>query len=406
MKHRSKSQYVGVDGCPAGWFYVAIDENGDYTSGVEHQFRRLAESFEDARLILVDIPIGLPFSGQKSRFCDVAARKVISPRGSTIFPAPARSSLSKPTYEAACEENRRVLGKKLSVQSWAIAKKIQEVDQFMRNHSVPAPVREMHPEVAFWALNYERPLLESKKKIAGEEERLNVLSRFYPRAVECFEACKTRYPRKTVAKDDILDAMVGAVTAMKASSLASFPPNPSHDEAGLPMEIVYADLAAERPELPGMCAEEFEAKAAEVLGRYIFAFSGFEFNLALTLRSADLSSQIPFEMWEDTLTFKQKLDKFIDLLNDRFSSDAECKTEILAWHQAADAVRIKRNGIIHGRWGLDPRRQQIMTVAKGYPGADEYSVKTFTIAALERELDDISRLDRELWRIRKRWNLV
>lgn len=72
----------------------------------------------------------------------------------------------------------------------------------------------MHPEVAFWALNFKRPLIENKKKVAGENEWLGVLSQHYPLTVECFEACKNQYPRKDVAKDDILDALVGAVTAM------------------------------------------------------------------------------------------------------------------------------------------------------------------------------------------------
>ncbi len=103
-------------------------------------------------------------------------------------------------------------------------------------------VREMHPEVAFWALNARKNMQYSKKKPEGAEERLEVLARFFPSARDCYEDALNTFKRKDVARDDILDAMVGAVTAMQSPRIATFPESPARDEEGLAMEMVYALL--------------------------------------------------------------------------------------------------------------------------------------------------------------------
>ena len=99
----------------------------------------------------------------------------------------------------------------------------------------------MHPEVAFWAFNGQSSLTHGKKKAAGSEERLNVLSRLFPQAEDCYEEALNTYRRKDVARDDILDAMVGAVTAIQYPNIKTLPSYPLVDETGLAMEIVYAE---------------------------------------------------------------------------------------------------------------------------------------------------------------------
>mgnify|MGYP000184531826 CR=1 FL=1 len=84
---------AGVDGCRAGWFYVALDERGVFRHGLVGRFEEVVDALRHAGLVLVDIPIGLPGAGRPARDCDVAARRAISPRGSTIFPAPSRAAL-------------------------------------------------------------------------------------------------------------------------------------------------------------------------------------------------------------------------------------------------------------------------------------------------------------------------
>ena len=96
---------AGIDGCRAGWFFVALDERGGLRHGLAARFDEAIEALRRTRLVLVDIPIGLPGAGRPARDCDVAARRAISPRGSTIFPAPSRAALDAPDYAGACAAN-------------------------------------------------------------------------------------------------------------------------------------------------------------------------------------------------------------------------------------------------------------------------------------------------------------
>ena len=192
--------------------------------------------------VLVDIPIGLPGAGSQARDCDIEARRAVAPRGSTVFPAPSRAALAADGYEAACEANLHATGRKLSRQCWGIVPKIGEVDRWLRQGRQRPVVRETHPEVAFWALNGQRPVLESKKSASGLSARLELLSARFRGARACYAACDAEYRRKDVARDDIVDAMACAVTALFAPNLSAFPECPAPDETGLPMEIVFADI--------------------------------------------------------------------------------------------------------------------------------------------------------------------
>jgi predicted RNase H-like nuclease len=144
------SVFYGIDGCRAGWFYAGIDKNQAYSFGVLERFSDVDLFVSRATLILVDIPIGLVSAGNTERLCDTAARKMIKPRGSSVFPAPARAALEKEhSYLSGCEANFRAVGRKLSTQSWAIVRKIREVDDYICSQRIQGKVREMHPEVAF-----------------------------------------------------------------------------------------------------------------------------------------------------------------------------------------------------------------------------------------------------------------
>ena len=76
----------------------------------------------------------------------------------------------------------------------------------------------------------------------GHGERLDLLQRFFTSSRAILTAALDKYPRKYVAKDDILDALAIAVSYFRASGhFISLPWEPETDAAGLPMRIVYAD---------------------------------------------------------------------------------------------------------------------------------------------------------------------
>ena len=238
-------KYIGVDGCRKGWFFVGINDDSSFEVGVIAEFSAVLHLLTDVTLILVDIPIGLLTMGGTERLCDLAARQMIKPRGSTVFPAPARSAIYKGTYEEASAENYRCVGRKLSKQSFGICKKIREVDEFMRTVRPGSKVREMHPEVAFCGLSNMSSILTRKKKPDGYHDRIDLLRTLYPKTDAVVQAARDKEPLKRhLANDDILDALVGAVTASHSPNIETLPQNPPIDDEGLPMEMVYARRSA------------------------------------------------------------------------------------------------------------------------------------------------------------------
>ena len=240
------SEFVGVDGCPRGWFSVGFNASGEYELKAFSSFAELVEYYAAAKLILVDMPIGLP-EGPAERLCDPEARRALGqPRGTSVFRAPTRRATEHlarhPGDEGGAKDVQiEITGTSLAPFALGIMPKMAEVDQVMRARQ--PKVREVHPEVCFWALNSRSSMKFSKKNQEGIEERLCVLERVEPRARSIYKAGCDNFYRKYVARDDILDALAAAVTAYRGWSnhLQVFPKNnaPQNDERGLTMEMVF-----------------------------------------------------------------------------------------------------------------------------------------------------------------------
>ena len=240
-----KSEFVGVDGCPYGWVGVGFGSSGYWEVELFRKFNEVPDYYAEAKLVLVDIPIGLPESAE-GRECDDEARRVLGPRRSSVFPAPTRGAVEQAAksprdHGGANRIERRLAGKGMSIQAFGIAPKIHEVDEAMQNLDTNAPpVREVHPEICFWALNNRQPMEHSKKKREGEAERIRVLQGKNPRAQEILDGACYKFLRSQAARDDILDALVAAVTArLGHGRLKTIPESPAVDSKGLAMEMVY-----------------------------------------------------------------------------------------------------------------------------------------------------------------------
>ncbi|MFI2366328.1 DUF429 domain-containing protein [Promicromonospora sp. NPDC019610] len=79
------------------------------------------------RVLGIVIPIGMP-DGAGHRQADVLARLAVGPRWPSVFMTPPRAALTAPDYAAALEIARRVSGKGISRQAWALGPRILEVD--------------------------------------------------------------------------------------------------------------------------------------------------------------------------------------------------------------------------------------------------------------------------------------
>ncbi len=246
----SKKVFVGVDGCGAGWFAVFLiaenEKNCEWKIELFPKFSFLIDflkkEYEQVDfLILIDIPIGLKSRGNGERLSDLGARRILKARKSSIFPVPCREAVYAGSYEKACKVNKELAGKSISKQAWNIVPKIRDVDSFLiENEIFREKVKEVAPEICFQALTG-LPMEYSKKSLEGFLERIKALRTVCQFTDEIVEAAISKYRRKEVAKDDILDALAAAITAKMGCEYGFeyVPWQPETDSEGLKIQMVY-----------------------------------------------------------------------------------------------------------------------------------------------------------------------
>ena len=241
MERKINLKFLGIDGCKAGWVSAIISNENNLEFTVFSSIKEIWALYSDAIRILIYIPIGLIHRGSEPRLCDKLARKVLKwPRSSSIFSPPCRNALYTKNYEKANEINHKWTKKGLSKQAWYISSKIGEVDQFLsRNMLINQILLESHPELCFLALNNQKAMKFNKKTSKGFQERLLILKKHSSNMEYDLAEIMSKYPKKLVQPDDILDAWVMAITASHdLSALQSFPESPDFDSRNLPMRIV------------------------------------------------------------------------------------------------------------------------------------------------------------------------
>jgi predicted RNase H-like nuclease len=249
----SKKIFVGVDGCSAGWFAVFLSvENEKSCKWRVELFPKFSFLFDFLReeyeledfLLLIDIPIGLKAGGSGERLSDFGARRILKTRKSSIFPVPCREAVYAESYEKACKINLELAGKSISKQAWNIVPKVREVDSYLiENEIIRENVKEVAPEICFQEFSG-FSMEFSKKSLNGFFERIKTVRTVYQLTDEIVENALSKYRRKEVAKDDILDALAAAITAKMGyeNGFEYVPSNPETDSKGLKIQMVYSRL--------------------------------------------------------------------------------------------------------------------------------------------------------------------
>jgi predicted RNase H-like nuclease len=247
---------AGVDGCRAGWISVCLDaDGGPPVARIAASIAAVFDAPEAPAVVGVDMPIGLPerIAGS-GRAAEQAVRGLLGPRRSSVFAIPSRAAVEAVTPQpvglaALMEGHRRASAVALatsdpprgvSFQAFNLFPRIRELDAALRES--PARLhraREVHPEVAFWAMNGERPLRFAKKAKGRPdprglaERRALLLSHGLPEALVAGPA-----PRGA-GEDDLLDACAVAIAARMIAQGRGrpHPPDHGHDRFGLPIAI-------------------------------------------------------------------------------------------------------------------------------------------------------------------------
>ena len=140
----------GMDGCRHGWVMVvtSAEDGGASVVSVVSDVKEALALLDAGQLtaVALDVPIGLPESGPRT--CDVAARRLLGPRRSSVFPAPPRCTLGSATYQEACCRSLAACGKAVSRQTFAIMGKVEALDHLMTPERQDSLI-EVHPEVSF-----------------------------------------------------------------------------------------------------------------------------------------------------------------------------------------------------------------------------------------------------------------
>ncbi|MGB0744556.1 MAG: DUF429 domain-containing protein, partial [Opitutales bacterium] len=95
---RPKQTAVGIDGCRGGWVASICRPDDSMNWLLEARIVDILQQIPKTSTVLVDMIIGLPDQQTQVRQCDLKARKMLSPHGSRVFPAPPREALAAESY--------------------------------------------------------------------------------------------------------------------------------------------------------------------------------------------------------------------------------------------------------------------------------------------------------------------
>src|SRR5699024_132173 len=214
MKERAK-QVLGVDASKGGWIVVQICEC-QMTVKESKRFSDAMNAYPNPDRMLIDIPIGLPFSKEEAEHRpEKEVRKGLPGKASSVFTVPCVQAAKQNNYAKANHCNKDLLGKGLSIQSYNIMKKALEVNRFLSQHPSYIPIiKEAHPELQFAQFTKKKlPIKASKKTSEGILEREDLLMKLLKQYVHIHTPLHVfdlyeKYP------DDVLDATCLAMAAL------------------------------------------------------------------------------------------------------------------------------------------------------------------------------------------------
>jgi predicted RNase H-like nuclease len=233
---------AGLDGCRGAWAgaLIDLDDPDRHRCALFPDVASVLDAPEQPRIVGIDVPIGLPDRIRGGgRSADRAARARLGPARASVFPMPPRAAVYAPDYEAAKAASRAASEPPFapSIQGYNIFRYVRAVDTLLRERpEARERLHEVHPEVAFHALNGFRPLGLPKK---GAKAPAGLALRRSLLAAAGLPESLIAGRVKGVPEDDHLDALAALVVArdILAGCAEPLPAAPERDAHGLPVVI-------------------------------------------------------------------------------------------------------------------------------------------------------------------------
>lgn len=147
-----------------------------------------------------------------------------------------------------------------------------------------------------------------------------------------------------------------------------------------------------------------QAEAASLLGQMLFAFSYIDVCLGLCLAWVDCGAKLEtLSKSVAELNVNAKLEMLSKHVVEKLPARSKGRVAYERWIERVHAVRVQRNQMVHGRWGIEAYRHKVVNVT-GLPSGTQQSIE-YTLKELAAFNEELHALGRELSRLRTHWPL-
>jgi predicted RNase H-like nuclease len=224
---------AGVEPCPGGWLVVGARLQGIAAFPTEPEVLPTFAELMDYRpafdVMAVHCHLSFPTEDTPGgRSCDRQARELLGwPRSGAVTSPPSRMLLTTGDLDQRPRKG-------LSPISAQMLRRYAEVAEEMQPYR-QRQVFEVHPELSFFQLNDDQPMLHAKETPEGVQERRALVEARIPGVDTVLQASLPG-----VELRHLLDASADLVTARRiaARAVERLPEDPEWDEQGVRMELL------------------------------------------------------------------------------------------------------------------------------------------------------------------------
>lgn len=151
--------------------------------------------------------------------------------------------------------------------------------------------------------------------------------------------------------------------------------------------------------------EALEQTAATLLGKMLFEFARLDVVLGLCVVWVDDGKHLKaLTKQASDFSFKKKLDFLTQFVERSLPVGSKQRIAYTEWIEQAHTARLRRNELVHGRWGVDPVQEHVINVI-GLPTSPEQREVRYSLQDLESVLEELKQLQVRLRELRDKWPL-